>query len=233
MNNAAVVKTLLGEALDNPWSKAIEEYTCLLQLKESIQKVFNNLNEREKQTLFPILSQMREEERRNLELRASLASKRSPIDVTEEHRLSEVDLAQDFDPSLRRIAVSNCKKVGRKLLKKHHPDMGGDPEVFDLCKKAIDSGDVELVQILMYRTTGESPVSPELVAQRVRVRTVKLQGSRLYGAVRLFVSDRDTSFLNYMENLLRSRLRDLQMMNIPGAFEASIKEYHDEEPDSI
>lgn len=173
------------------------------------------------QKVAELLVKIRQAERDNLELRVAQARKVSAVDVTTEFQVSDVELLNDTDTTLRRIALANAKKYGRALLQKWHPDRpGGDADVFQLCQSAIKSGDVELVHILLYRygdSNQESPPEfhPEALLRKVKVRTEKLYGSRLHRVFSLYACGNYEAFRLELITLLEKKLQELRLMNVP------------------
>jgi hypothetical protein len=236
-----ISKTLVSALVVNqkdstPWSDVLRAYREYINATSFVDRVLKGMvssTDDGTNRVFGFLARIREAERLNLELRAAQAEKGSPINVTEQHTLSYSEVLSDRDATLRRIALSNCKKKGRVLLQKWHPDReGGDADVFDLCKSAINSGDVELVQILLYRFGDDNAVKefdPVRIARIIRTRTVKFQGSQLFSVFRHYVHSPYDVFISRLLKLLSERLTNLEMMNIPGAFPHE-EELH-EEPD--
>lgn len=207
-------------------------YRDLLDRKSLPDRLMRMIVERDSSgEVLGLLSRIRETERINLELRVAQASKISPQDVTTEHVLSYYDLLSEQDASLQRIARANCKRLGRKLLKKFHPDTGegSDAELFALCKSAINSGDVELVYILLYRLDGHVVEAPEVILNRLRVRIIQAEGSRVFSLFRLYFTAPYDHFLSTLIKFLEARLLTLQLMNIPSAQEPLGEEYEPDE----
>ena len=236
--NSKMRSTLVVQKEDSPiWANVLwsyKQYIDSITLVDLVLAAMFKSGEDRYTPVFEVLSKIRDEERRNLELRAAFATKGSPIDVTEEYSLSYADTLSDKDATLRRIALSSCKKQGRRLLQKWHPDKeGGDEEVFNLCKTAIDSGDVELVQILLYRF-GEKNTSldfdPIRVARIIQARTVKFRGSQLFRVFSNYVHSREGQFVDQLIALLNRRLNELQLSNIPGATPPDEPEESEDEP---
>lgn len=225
---------------DLRWSEALAAYRHHLEMTGFVDKVLKKISavENEKvDAVFELLSKIREAERENLELRAAQAGQTSPTDVTAQHHLSNSHLLSEKDAVLHRIALANCKKHGRRLLQKWHPDReGGDAEVFDMCRMAIDSGDVELVQILLYRFGDNNAVKdfdPERIAESISVRTTKHMGTRLFGVFSLYINQPFEVFIERLTELLSARLNHLKSMNIPGALGGEVQTGEsNEEPDS-
>lgn len=234
----------LAEALqpvgDLQWSKALAAYRRHLEMTSFVDRVLKRVSSMEGDqvdAIFDLLGRLREAERENLELRAAQAGQAAPTDVTSQHHLSNSHLLSEKDAVLHRIALSNCKKHGRRLLQKWHPDReGGDAEVFDMCRMAIDSGDVELVQILLYRFGDNNAVKdfdPERIAETIAVRTTRYTGTRLFSVFSLYINQPFELFAVRLIELLSARLNHLKSMNIPGALGGETQPGEsDEEPDS-
>ncbi len=235
LNTTLKAALKVGPAEPPEWSSvltAYREYMSSVNFVEQVIQSISTIKDESTDKVFDMLRQIREAERLNLELRTSLANKAAPTDVTSEHLLSHVDLLDEKDAVLRRIALANCKRHGRVLLQKWHPDReGGDAEVFDLCRAAIQSGDVELVQILLYRFGDQNAVkefTPQRIAEKLKVRTVKVRGGRLHSVFSHYVHNSYGVFIFQLLQLLSHRLNHLKLLNIPGAFQQ--EELH-EEPD--
>ena len=235
--NTTLKKALhVGFTESKEWTAVLnsyKEYMASTEFVERVLKSISTFKDESTDKVFDMLAQIREAERLNLELRTAQANQSAPTNVTEEHTLSHADLLDEKDAVLRRIALANCKKHGRVLLQKWHPDReGGDAEVFDLCRAAIKSGDVELVQILLYRFGDQNAIkdfTPDRIADKLKVRTVKFRGGRLYSVFSHYVHSSYDVFIFQLLTLLSQRLTHLKLLNIPGAFQQE-EELH-EEPD--
>lgn len=204
------------------WNKVLKTYSELIKARGIIERIlFHIVNSPDGQEVLELLFLIRQEERRNLELRVAMANKTSPQDVTTEFTVSNEALLNDEDPGLKRIALANAKKAGRKLTQKWHPDKeDGNAEVFQLCDKAIKEGDVELVHILLYRygdSNYEAPPEfhPVRLQAKLEVRLVKYQGSRIFMLFAKWFSQPREEFIARLENHLRERLSFLRLSNLP------------------
>jgi hypothetical protein len=194
------------------WTEVEAVYEDYQRLQKEVDSILSSLGPE----VEDLVATLRAEERANLELRVAQARKISPQDVTEEAILSYAELLSEQDSSIRRIARANAKKKGRPLLQKLHPDKGGDPVVFDIARKAILRGDIDLVQILLYRLRLATE-NPALVRDRVLAKKTQLLGSQVYGIARSFVSMPREVVVRQLRALLEHRISILKLMNIPGA----------------
>lgn len=207
---------------DLQWQGVLKDYLHLQARREYISSTLTRIvNSEEGEEVLELLYQIRQVEREIFELQVAQAEKTSNVDVTSQYSLSNVDLMLEQDPALRRIALANAKKYGRKLLQKWHPDKpNGNEEVFQLCKTAIDSGDVELVHILLYRygdSNYEAPPEfhPEQLSKKIRMRTTKFQGSMLFTIFAKEARGQHYEFMTSLTYLLKDRLRRLKLAVVP------------------
>lgn len=200
-------------ARNGEWQSVVVEYRYLLRTKAGLDGVLENLAPE----VDDLLVQIKNEERRNLELRIAVANKVAPQDVTEEMFLSYSELLSEEDSALRRVAKANAKKYGRPLLQTLHPDKGGNPDLFILAKQAVNSGDSELLRIFLYHLSGKEG-QPDEVRRLIRGRAIRLDGSPLFGVAKLVASGRRKEAVESLKHLLSKRLLFLKQLNTPGAF---------------
>lgn len=214
-------KVLTPDAgMGDEWAEVLDAYNELKSSHDLADIVMDFLlKDGKNPELKALLAEIRDAERAHLEIRVAQANKIAPQDVTQEHMLSYADLLSSKDTALKRVARANCQKAGRKLLQKYHPDKGNgsNRELFELCKAAIDSGDVELVHLLSYRLTGASAEAPDVLLKRIHVRTAEHRGSRVYSLFQRFPTMSVDVFVELLMGFLNQRLDVLKRMNIPGA----------------
>ena len=195
------------------WNLVHREYLNLVRLQDEMDRVLDSLSD----TVSDQLAAIRAEERRLLEIKVAQANKTAPQNITEEMILSYSEMLADQDTALRRVARLNAKSKGRPLLQRLHPDKGGDPVLFNVARRAVQSGDVELLQIFLYRMNMEADPAHE-VLRRIQGRIRKTMGSRLYQIVRSYVSRPLEVTVNELRDLLDSKLFELKQLNTPGGF---------------
>jgi hypothetical protein len=195
------------------WAGVHKDYLSLLRLREEVDLVLERLSP----FVEDLLSDLRSQERRLLELKVAQANKTSPQNITEEMRLSYAEALSDQDTAMRRVARTNAKAKGRPLLQKLHPDKGGDPVLFNIVRKSVESGDVDLLQIFLYRM-GQPTDSALEVRSRIRSRILLLSGSRVYQIVRSYVSRPLEDTVNELRALLDSKVLELKQQSTPGGF---------------
>jgi hypothetical protein len=198
---------------DTIWGQVAREYSGLDRERFEVDRILDSLHP----DVDDLLSEVRREERRNLELQVAKANKTSPKDVTEEMFLSFAEVLSDEAAELRRIARASSKKYGRPLLQTLHPDKGGDPQLFDIVKKAVQAGDTDLLRLFLYNLKGVSE-DPSEVLRRITGRRVRLRGSRVHRICRMCVFGARESAVVELRSLLSSRLEMLKRLNTPGAF---------------
>lgn len=208
------LKSLLSKwSSSEPWGKVAVEYANLAKERESIDRVLDSLSK----DVADLLSEVKLEERRNLELQIATANKISPQNVTEEMVLSYSEMLSEENASLRRIARSTSKKYGRPLLQMLHPDKGGDALIFDIVKKAVAAGDNDLLRLFLYNLKGTGS-DPSEVLSRVRGRQIRFSGSRVHHVCRMAMTGNRDQAVSSLRNLLSQRLALLKKLNTPGAF---------------
>jgi hypothetical protein len=206
------------------WALVQKEYLSLMRLQDEMDRVLDCLSD----PVAPLLDAIRAEERRLLEIKVAQANKTAPQNITEEMILSYSEMLSDQDTALRRVARLNAKSKGRPLLQKLHPDKGGDPVLFNIARRAVQSGDVELLQIFLYRLEMQADPAHE-VLRRVQGRIRKTMGSRLYQIVRSYVSKPFEVTVNELRDLLEAKLFELKQLSTPGGFGPSEEGINDVE----
>lgn len=82
-----------------------------------------------------------------------------------------------FSPTSERLDEVTCKKYYRRLAQKHHPDRGGDPEVFAVIKSAYEARAVELLFLYLVDVDTEA-LSDEVLRKMLGSMLTKLDTLR-------------------------------------------------------
>ena len=188
------------------WAKVLRAYKSLFIVRESVDRLLDILHPE----LEDVIERLRRAERDAAELAASVADKPTKQDVTEDFSIPASAILIYDSPTLYRIGKSNARKQGRPLLQRLHPDKGGDPHLFDLARKAIEAGDVELVQIFLFKM-GQPTSTPEDLEGRIQARLEKLRGSRIWGCVSLAATGNKEESVKALKELLEARILQFRL----------------------
>lgn len=170
----------------------LEVYKSLKHDVATINNVFGRLTEefsKDFDDLYDLERQVFEKQVNKVKSKGSLVS-----DVTEETPRSNFRLFSDQHPVVIAAALSQAKVKARPLLKRFHPDTGGNeasPERFQMVRDAIATGDLECIHLLLHAQNCESEGLPSLdtVVQKVQQRQAAIRKSRAWKVVSLFYSN--------------------------------------------
>jgi len=210
-NNPGLQKFLDDMAFkETPWRGVFRAYREFLHSRRSVELILDAVMPE----IADLLEKLKKVERRLLELSIAKANKISPQNITEEMFLSSLENIEHKNAELTRVAKASCKKMARPMLQKLHPDKGGDAEMFDLVRKAIDSGDVELVQMFLYNMGTES-ADPDTILERVKVRRIEFEGSSVFKMASLFVNGNKETMIKLMRKNISDQILRAELMCIP------------------
>jgi hypothetical protein len=185
-------------------SSTLALYSELLRTRREIEVALSKVPE----SCQPILDRIKKLEHELSELQVAKSNKVVPVPVDGEAPNTTSQTLSTERPEQARAQRAQVKIKARPLLRKYHPDFGGDPEKFHLVQKAIEENDIEFIHLCLHQENFFCEESVETLNSRLASRLSLLRGSQVFGLARRYHSN-SPDFERCFRDLLIMRLNSL------------------------
>lgn len=200
----------LGETTQQKWSRVEATFDRLSVLKKGVESAFLTIDSTPE--LVPLALKIKQLTYELEQLRIAQA-KRLRVNIGEEDPSTLADAFEHQEGSHAKLRKTLSKSMARKLYMQHHPDLGGDPEVFHLIRKAAKAGEVEFLRMMsMKKDSGlMTPENIDDLLAKVLIQESIFKSTPAFKLASLYYSNRP-AFIQECKKALLSKIVHLEQL---------------------
>lgn len=186
--------------------KAYKEHSRMINSAETALNAARNFPELEE-----LLWKLRSVDRQLKELLIGQADKTVAVNITGEHE-STLDTLNDNDSSVSMVKRATAKRLARRLYALHHPDRGGDSGMFNMVRKAVETGDLETLYFFRMKDRIDACTREQVqtLRRQIEIKSHQFQGRPAWQITQAFYTNRER-YVQIYKQALERKIYDLNM----------------------